>query len=187
MKVAVSCCRVAIVAAALCATLQASATADPIGDAPVRIGSKPADRAAATPSPPAATSAKPAAASGATSTPAPAATPATPPSPFEIASRKYQGGQQAEALTEFQALAEQGDARAQYLVALDLIEGKYVPRNVAQGFAWLLLASEDKQFGDFVAAKAREARAVVEPQVSGADLIHADQLVGQYRARHPSR
>jgi hypothetical protein len=175
--------------AALCVTLQASATTDPIGDAPVRIGSKPASTpsGAAMPSPPAATSPKPAAPSGATSTSAPAATPATPPSPFEIASRKYQGGQQAEALTEFQALAEQGDARAQYLVALDLIEGKYVPRNVAQGFAWLLLASEDKRFGDFVAAKAREARAVVEPQVSGVDLIHADQLVGQYRQRHPSR
>jgi hypothetical protein len=186
MKVAVSCCRLAMATAALCVTLQASATTDPIGDAPVRIGSKPAGTPSM-PSPPAATSPKPAAPSGATSTPPPAATPAAPPSPFEIASRKYQGGQQAEALTEFQALAEQGDARAQYLVALDLIEGTYVPRHVAQGFAWLLLASEDKQFGDFVAAKAREARAVVEPQVSGADLSHADQLVGQYRQRHPSR
>ena len=42
-----------------------------------------------------------------------------------------------------------------------------------------------KQFGDFVAPKAREARAVIEPQLSGPDLIHADQLVGQYRSRHP--
>lgn len=113
--------------------------------------------------------------------------PATPETPFEAASRKYQAGQQAAALTELQKLAEQGDARAQYLVALDLIEGKYVPRNLPQGFAWLVLACEDKQFGDFVAPKARDARAVIEPQLSGADLIHADALVSAYRQRHAAK
>jgi hypothetical protein len=46
-----------------------------------------------------------------------------------------------------------------------------------------VLASEDTQWGDLVAPRAREARAVVEPQLSGRDLIHADALIAAYRQR----
>jgi hypothetical protein len=113
---------------------------------------------------------------------APAAAPA-PESPFDTASRLYQEGRQAEALVTLQQLAEAGDARAQYLVGLDLLEGKYIKLDNAQGFAYLVLATEDTQWGDLVAPRAREARAVVEPQLSGQDLIHADALIGAYRQR----
>ena len=113
---------------------------------------------------------------------APAATPA-PETPFDAASRLYQQGRQAEALATLQKLAEAGDARAQYLVGLDLLEGQYIKRDNALGFAYLVLAAEDKQWGDLVAPRAREARAVVEPQLSGTDLIHADALVAAYRQR----
>ena len=114
--------------------------------------------------------------------PTPAATPA-PEAPFDRASRLYQEGKQAEALVTLQQLAEAGDARAQYLVGLDLLEGKYIKLDNAQGFAYLVLATEDTQWGDLVAPRAREARAVVEPQLSGADLIHADALIGAYKQR----
>jgi hypothetical protein len=117
---------------------------------------------------------------------APAATPAATPAPeapFDTASRLYQAGKQAEALVMLQRLAEAGDARAQYLVGLDLLEGKYIKLDNAQGFAYLVLAAEDTQWGDLVAPRAREARAVVEPQLSGPDLIHADALIGAYRQR----
>ena len=90
---------------------------------------------------------------------------------------------QAEALATLQKLAETGDARAQYIVGLDLIEGQHIKRDNALGFAYLVLATEDKQWGDLVAPRAREARAVVEPQLSGTDLIHADALVAAYRQR----
>ena len=112
--------------------------------------------------------------------PAPSATPETP---FDAASRLYQDGKQAEALVTLQRLAEEGDARAQYLVGLDMLEGKYVKLDNAQGFAYLVLATEDRQWGDLVAPRAREARAVVEPQLSGKDLIHADALIAAYRQR----
>jgi hypothetical protein len=122
--------------------------------------------------------------------PAPAAAPAataaatpTPATPFDTASRLYQAGKQAEALVTLQKLAEAGDARAQYLVGLDLLEGKYIKLDNAQGFAYLVLATEDTQWGDLVAPRAREARAVVEPQLSGSDLIHADTLIAAYRQR----
>ena len=111
-----------------------------------------------------------------------AATPA-PETPFDKASRLYQAGKQAEALITLQQLAEAGDARAQYLVGLDLLEGKYIKLDSAQGFAYLVLATEDTQWGDLVAPRAREARAVVEPQLSGQDLIHADALIGAYKQR----
>lgn len=114
-------------------------------------------------------------------TPAPAAP--APATPFDTASRLYQEGKQAEALVTLQRLAEAGDARAQYLVGLDLLEGKYVKRDNALGFAYLVLATEDKQWGDLVAPRAREARAVVEPQLSGPDLIHADALIAAYKQR----
>ena len=111
-----------------------------------------------------------------------AATPA-PETPFDTASRLYQEGKQAEALVTLQQLAEAGDARAQYVVGLDLLEGKFIKLDNAQGFAYLVLATEDTQWGDLVAPRAREARALVEPQLSGADLIHADALIGAYKQR----
>ena len=120
--------------------------------------------------------AEPAPATAAATTPAPA-------TPFDTASRLYQEGKQAEALVTLQRLAEAGDARAQYLVGLDLIEGQYIKRDNALGFAYLVLATEDKQWGDLVAPRAREARAVVEPQLSGQDLIHADALIAAYKQR----
>ncbi len=107
-----------------------------------------------------------------------------PETPFDTASRLYHEGKQAEALVRLQRLAEAGDARAQYLVGLDLLEGKYIKLDNAQGFAYLVLATEDTQWGDLVAPRAREARALVEPQLSGPDLIHADALIGAYRQRH---
>ena len=112
-----------------------------------------------------------------------AATTPAPATPFDTASRLYQEGKQAEALVTLQRLAEAGDARAQYLVGLDLIEGQYIKRDNALGFAYLVLATEDKQWGDLVAPRAREARAVVEPQLSGQDLIHADALIAAYKQR----
>jgi hypothetical protein len=116
--------------------------------------------------------------------PAPVAETATrPDTPFDMASKLYQEGRQAEALVTLQQLAEAGDARAQYLVGLDLLEGKYIKLDNAQGFAYLVLATEDTVWGDLVAPRAREARAVVEPQLSGRDLIHADALIAAYRQR----
>ena len=112
--------------------------------------------------------------------PAPATTPETP---YDTASKLYQAGKQTEALVTLQQLAEAGDARAQYLVGLDMIEGKYIKLDYAQGFAYLVLATEDKVWGDLVAPRARDARAVVEPQLSGVDLIHADRLIAAYKQR----
>lgn len=122
----------------------------------------------------------------------PAAPASAPPAaaqepPFDVASKLYEQGRQAEALVTLRQLAEAGDARAQYLVGLDLLEGKYIARDNAQGFAYLLLAAEDTVWGDLVAPRAKEARAVVEPQLSGPELIRADQIVGTFKAKVGSK
>jgi TPR repeat protein len=135
---------------------------------------------------PAVLTAEPAPAGAATPAAAAAATAATE-TPFETASRLYQDGKQAEALVTLQQLAEAGDARAQYLVGLDLLEGQYIKRDNAQGFAYLVLATEDTQWGDLIAPRAREARALVEPQLSGPELIHADALIGAFKQRQKPR
>jgi TPR repeat protein len=114
-------------------------------------------------------------------TPAPPATAQEPP--FDVASKLYEQGKQAEALVTLRQLADAGDARAQYLVGLELLEGKHIARDNAQGFAYLLLAEDDTVWGDLVAPRAKEARAVVEPQLSGPELIRADQIVGAFKAR----
>jgi TPR repeat protein len=136
----------------------------------------------------------PAAVFAAETAPAQAAPPAatapaapTAETPFNAASRLYEAGKQAEALVTLQQLAEAGDARAQYLVGLDLLEGKFIKLDNALGFAYLVLATEDTQWGDLVAPRAREARAVVEPQLSGLDLIRADALIGAYKERQKSQ
>jgi TPR repeat protein len=118
-----------------------------------------------------------------TPTPTPAQPAPVQEPPFDVASKLYEQGRQAEALVTLRQLAEAGDARAQYLVGLDLLEGKYIARDNPQGFAYLLLAEEDVVWGDLVAPRAREARAMVEPQLSGPELIRADQIVGAFKAR----
>jgi hypothetical protein len=120
-------------------------------------------------------------------TPAQPAPAATSEPPYDIASKMYEQGRQKEALVILQKLAEAGDPRAQYLVGLDLLEARYLPRDNARGLAYLLLAGEDKVFGDLIAPRAREARALVEPQLSGPELVRADALVGEYRKQHPQR
>jgi TPR repeat protein len=132
----------------------------------------------------AASAAEPAPPPAQSTAPASIAAPASQPeTPFDTASRLYQAGKEAEALVTLRQLAEAGDARAQYLVGLDLIEGKHIKVDYAQGFAYLVLATEDTLWGDLVAPRAKEARAIVEPQLSGVDLIHADALIAAYRQR----
>jgi TonB family protein len=104
--------------------------------------------------------------------------PQAPEPEFVVASRQYQEGHQADALVVLQRLAQEGDARAQYLVGLDLVEGKYIARDVAQGFAWIVIAGRGRD--ELVAPMAIAARREIEPQLSGTDLIHADQLVAAY-------
>ena len=61
---------------------------------------------------------------------------------LEEASIAYQHGDYATALRLFRSLAEQGNAKAQYLLGLMYIEGQGVPQNYDEAVKWLRLAAD---------------------------------------------
>lgn len=97
---------------------------------------------------------------------------------FEDAILHLKGGDTREAIDELKGLAVRGDARAQYLLGLALIEGKLLSRDIPQGIAWLQVAANgyDGQFGRSAADDARRTLDEVLPQASGTDMIKADQI-----------
>lgn len=85
------------------------------------------------------------------------------------------------AARQLKSLAEVDDDRAQYILGRLYIEGRGVPVDLAQAYAWLEIAASaypGKYGGSSKAAKA--AMAEVGPQLSGADLIRADQIAGSF-------
>jgi TonB family protein len=102
--------------------------------------------------------------------------------PFGIATEKWRRGLHEDALRDFAVLAQAGDARSQLLLGMTLLQGEDLPRDVAQGFAWLQIATSDSKFafGNSAVETARKQRAIIEPRLSGADLIHADRIANEY-------
>jgi TonB family protein len=102
--------------------------------------------------------------------------------PFGTATEKWNRGQHDEAMRDFMGLAQAGDTRSQLLLGLSLLEGKDLPKDVPQGFAWLQIAASDYvySFGRTAVDIARKQKAIIEPQLSGADLIHADRIASEY-------
>jgi TonB family protein len=105
-----------------------------------------------------------------------------PVSAFGAAFAQWNRAEHKAALAAFQPLAEAGDVRAQVLLGLALLEGKDLPRDAARGFAWLKIAASADVYGYATAAgaTARQQIASLGPQLSGADLIAADRISGQY-------
>ena len=105
--------------------------------------------------------------------------------PFGIAVEKWNRGDRESALRDFIALAQVGDTRSQLLLAMALLEGKDLPKDVPQGFAWLEIASAmgPSSFGNSALDLARKQKASIEPMLSGADLIMADRIAGEYFSR----
>lgn len=85
------------------------------------------------------------------------------------------------AARQLESLAKLDDDRAQYMLGRLYIEGRGVPVDIAQAYAWLEIAASaypGKYGRSSKAAKA--AMAEVGPQMSGADLIRADQIAGAF-------
>ena len=66
-------------------------------------------------------------------------------------------GDSEKALNDLRALANRGDARAQYLLGLAYLEAKWVERNIPQALSWLQIAA-DGYDGSFATAAADDAR-----------------------------
>jgi TonB family protein len=109
-----------------------------------------------------------------------------PTSALGAAAAQWTQGNHKAALKTFQSLAEAGDVRAQLLLGRALIEGTDIARDMARGFAWLKIATSADVYGygTGAAAAARTQIAALEPHMSGADLIEADRIAGEYLAAH---
>jgi TonB family protein len=117
------------------------------------------------------------------------ALPADAPPPLSelgTAAAQWTQGNHKAALKTFQSLAEAGDVRAQLLLGRALLEGTDIPRDTARGFAWLKIATSADVYGYATAASpaARAQITAIEPRLSGAELIEADRIAGQYLESH---
>lgn len=105
---------------------------------------------------------------------------------YEEALQHVRQGRGGEAVTVLQRLAEDDDARAQLALGAILIEGKVVPADRTQGYAWLQIASlgyggTAHQTANQAAAHGMVQRA--EHVLSGAELIHGERLGREFRDR----
>lgn len=90
------------------------------------------------------------------------------------------------ALRAFSALAEAGDSRSQLLLSTVLVEGKRLPRDLPQAYAWAYVAAAEDvyAFGSSARPMAQKVKADLEARLSGADLIRGERVAQTYLAAH---
>lgn len=102
---------------------------------------------------------------------------------FDHAMALYQAQDYPKAFTEFDQLAKVGDHAAQFNLGVMHYKGQHVPRNMAQGYAWMVLSTQggDPQwsgmrdkiyaaFDDVEKKQANKARRELSEQFSDATL-----------------
>ena len=91
----------------------------------------------------------------------------------------------ASALAMLEELARRGDARAQLALGRACLDGKLVPQDRVQGYAWLAIAAEGHAGSFFGAGTQEQARLQMldaARSLSGPELIRADQAAIAFRA-----
>jgi TonB family protein len=111
---------------------------------------------------------------------------ALPEATFDSVLSVIERGNSTQAVNDLLALANRGDARAQYLLGLAYLEAKWVELNIPQALSWLTLAADgyDGSFATSAADEARQALLKFESRVSGPDLIKADQITAAFLANY---
>ncbi len=95
---------------------------------------------------------------------------------FEAGWQAYKRGDYATALKEFRALAEQGDADAQFNLGVMYAEGRGVPKDYVQAYMWLSLAAAQ---GHEPARKARVKK--LAKKMTLAQLDEAQWLAREWK------
>lgn len=101
---------------------------------------------------------------------------------FHDATKLYEAKKYPEAFAIFEVLAKEWDSRAQVLLGSALVHGSVIPRDIPRGIAWLRIAAGDTNVSPTTRDRAAEQLRVLEPALSGADLIRADAVAGQLLA-----
>ena len=90
-----------------------------------------------------------------------------------------------EAIAILETLGYQGDARAQLLLGAIYFDGKAVPRDVVQSYAWLEVAATTELSA--IANHAKKMLLANQAALSGGDLIRADQRAALIRSAMAER
>ncbi len=96
---------------------------------------------------------------------------------FEAGQEAFEQGDYAPALKEFRALAEQGDADAQYTLGLMYELGQGVQQDYVQAYLWFNLAAAQGDEG------ARKDRDILAEQMTLAQIGDAQRLAREWKAR----
>jgi len=102
---------------------------------------------------------------------------------FEAAAEQVQSGNGSEAIPALEALARNGDSRAQLLLGAALLNGKIIEQDKARGYAWLQVVITPHRGSSFHAAtfaRASEVATEAAKALSGSELISADQIALNY-------
>ena len=101
---------------------------------------------------------------------------------FEAGMQALERGDFAAALREFRPLAEQGDARGQFMLGLMYAEGRGVPQDDVEAYAWLNIAAANANGS--LQAEARDnavkVRAHVAQRMTREARSRAQQLAREY-------
>jgi len=119
--------------------------------------------------------------SGADPTPA-ASSPATEQAGLveRASAMLQQGANGKDVVAMLEPLAYQSNGRAQLLLGSVYFDGKAMPRDIVQGYAWISVAATS--LDPAVAKKAGEMLLAGGPMLSGGDLIQADQRATSIRS-----
>ena len=101
---------------------------------------------------------------------------------FHDAVKLYEAKRYPEAFAIFEVLAKEWDSRAQVLLGSALVHGSLIPRDMPRGIAWLRIAAGETNVSPTTRDRAAEQLRLLEPALSGADLIRADAVAGELLA-----
>jgi protein TonB len=104
------------------------------------------------------------------------------PARFHDATKLYQAKEYPEAFAIFEVLAKEWDSRAQVLLGSALVHGSVIPRDIPRGMAWLRIAAGETNLSPTTRDHAAEQVRLLEPALSGSDLIRADAIAGELLA-----
>lgn len=97
---------------------------------------------------------------------------------FDEALTAYKKSDFKTASKEFQKLAKQGNAKAQYILGLMYRQGQGVSKDNVQAYMWLSLAAESKE------KEAIKFRDLLAPKMTAAQIEEAQRLVRAWLAQH---
>lgn len=109
------------------------------------------------------------------------------PMRFQDALELFEAKKYVEAYALYELLAKEWDSRAQVVLGSALVHGSLIQRDIPRGVAWLQIAAGESNVSRTTRAQAGDLLLKYEPGLSGAELLRADAIAGEYLAERGRR